>query len=38
LLTVSGINLAEENIVSRRPGYADYRRRVNAFVPRPPRR
>lgn len=37
LLHISGISLMEENIVSRRPGYADYRRRVSAFIPRPPK-
>jgi len=38
LLKVSGIALMEENIASRRPGYADYRRRVSAFFPRPPKK
>ncbi len=37
LLKVSGISLMEEKIDDRRPGYAEYRRRVSAFVPRPPR-
>jgi steroid 5-alpha reductase family enzyme len=38
LLSVSGVNLAEENIASRRPGYADYRRRVSTFIPWRPKR
>jgi steroid 5-alpha reductase family enzyme len=38
LLQVSGIALMEENIETRRPGYADYKRRVSAFVPWPPRK
>ena len=38
LLKVSGINLMEETIASRRPGYADYRRRVSAFVPWRPKK
>jgi steroid 5-alpha reductase family enzyme len=33
LLKVSGISLMEDGITSRRPGYADYRRRVSAFIP-----
>ena len=36
LLQVSGISLMEEKIDERRPGYADYKRRVSAFVPWPP--
>jgi steroid 5-alpha reductase family enzyme len=36
LLQVSGISLMEETIDKRRPGYADYKRRVSAFIPRPP--
>lgn len=35
LLYVSGITLMEENITDRRPGYAEYRRRVSAFIPWP---
>ncbi|HEY4076715.1 MAG TPA: DUF1295 domain-containing protein [Rhizomicrobium sp.] len=38
LLQVSGVALMEQKINERRPGYADYRRRVSAFVPWPPRR
>ena len=37
LLQVSGVTLMEETIDSRRPGYANYRRRVSAFVPLPPK-
>jgi steroid 5-alpha reductase family enzyme len=37
LLQVSGVTLMEEKMDSRRPGYAEYRRRVSAFVPMPPR-
>jgi len=37
LLKVSGVSLMEETIASRRPGYADYRRRVSVFVPWPPK-
>ena len=37
LLKVSGVSLMEETIASRRPGYADYRRRVSTFIPRPPK-
>jgi len=36
LLQVSGISLMEGKINERRPGYADYKRRVSAFVPWPP--
>ena len=35
LLQVSGIALMEEKMDERRPGYAEYRRRVSAFVPWP---
>jgi steroid 5-alpha reductase family enzyme len=38
LLKVSGVSLMEEGIGSRRPGYADYRRRVCVFVPGPPKK
>jgi steroid 5-alpha reductase family enzyme len=37
LLKVSGVSLMEDKIEDRRPGYADYKRRVSAFVPMPPR-
>src|SRR5690606_28393519 len=37
LLKVSGVSLMESTITSRRPGYADYVRRTNAFFPGPPR-
>ena len=33
LLQVSGVTLLEDGIDKRRPGYADYRRRVSAFLP-----
>jgi steroid 5-alpha reductase family enzyme len=36
LLQVSGVALMEDKIDERRPAYAEYRRRVSAFVPRPP--
>ena len=35
LLQVSGVTLMEEKMDERRPGYAEYRRRVSAFVPWP---
>ncbi|HJS46216.1 MAG TPA: DUF1295 domain-containing protein [Rhizomicrobium sp.] len=38
LLQVSGVALMEETITQRRPGYDDYKRRVSAFVPWPPRK
>jgi len=38
LLFVSGVRLTESTIQSRRPGYAEYQRRTNAFFPGPPRR
>lgn len=38
LRRVSGVTLLEKDIVSRRPGYADYVARVPPFFPRPPRR
>ena len=38
LLQVSGISLMEDKIEDRRPAYADYKRRVSAFVPLPPKR
>jgi steroid 5-alpha reductase family enzyme len=33
LLQVSGVTLMEEKIAERRPAYAQYRRRVSAFIP-----
>jgi steroid 5-alpha reductase family enzyme len=33
LLQVSGITLMEDKIEDRRPGYADYKKRVSAFIP-----
>jgi steroid 5-alpha reductase family enzyme len=38
LLKISGVSLMEESIASRRPGYAEYKRRVSAFIPRPPKK
>ncbi len=35
LLRVSGVTLLETTIVDRRPGYAEYQRRTNAFFPGP---
>jgi steroid 5-alpha reductase family enzyme len=37
LLRVSGVTLLEKDIGYRRPEYADYIRRTNAFFPGPPR-
>ncbi|MGA7178633.1 MAG: DUF1295 domain-containing protein [Thiobacillaceae bacterium] len=37
LLKVSGVALLEKDIKARRPEYADYIRRTNAFIPGPPR-
>jgi steroid 5-alpha reductase family enzyme len=37
LLRVSGVRLLEQDIGERRPGYRDYVRRTNAFIPGPPR-
>jgi len=37
LLKVSGVSLMEEKIEDRRPAYADYKRRVSAFIPMPPK-
>lgn len=37
LLQVSGVSLMEDKIEDRRPAYADYKRRVSAFVPWPPK-
>lgn len=36
LLRVSGVELTEKDIASRRPEYQAYIRRTSAFVPRPP--
>ncbi len=36
LMKVSGVTLLESTIVDRRPGYADYKKRTNAFFPAPP--
>jgi steroid 5-alpha reductase family enzyme len=38
LLRVSGVTLLEKDIGGRRPAYAEYVRRTNAFFPGPPRR
>lgn len=38
LLKVSGVALLEKDIGERRPGYADYIKRTNAFFPWPPSR
>lgn len=37
LLQVSGVSLMEDKIEDRRPAYADYKRRVSAFLPWPKR-
>jgi steroid 5-alpha reductase family enzyme len=37
LLRVSGVALLEKDIAERRPAYADYIRRTNAFLPGPAR-
>ena len=37
LLKVSGVTLLEQDITERRPEYADYIARTNAFIPGPPR-
>lgn len=37
LLKVSGVPLLEKDIAGRRPGYAEYVRRTNAFLPGPRR-
>ncbi|MES2473647.1 MAG: DUF1295 domain-containing protein [Pseudomonadota bacterium] len=37
LLKVSGVTLMEDRIEDRRPAYADYKRRVSAFLPWPPK-
>jgi steroid 5-alpha reductase family enzyme len=38
LMRVSGVSLLESTIVDRRPEYAAYKARTNAFFPGPPRR
>ncbi len=38
LMRVSGVTLLEQDIGERRPQYADYVRRTNAFFPGPPKR
>lgn len=38
LLKVSGVAMTEADIAERRPGYRDYVKRVNAFIPGPRRR
>jgi steroid 5-alpha reductase family enzyme len=37
LMRVSGVTLLEKDIGERRPQYADYIRRTNAFFPGPPK-
>jgi len=37
LVKVSGVAMLEKTISNRRPGYAEYIRRTNAFFPGPPR-
>ncbi|MEE2939034.1 MAG: DUF1295 domain-containing protein [Planctomycetota bacterium] len=37
LLRVSGVTMTEADIAERRPGYRDYVKRVNAFIPGPRR-
>jgi steroid 5-alpha reductase family enzyme len=37
LLKVSGVSLLEKTITDRRPDYAEYQARTNAFFPGPPR-
>ena len=37
LMRVSGVALLETTIADRRPDYADYKARTNAFFPGPPR-
>lgn len=37
LLKVSGVAMLEKSISDRRPGYAEYIRRTNAFFPGPPK-
>ncbi|NNL67850.1 MAG: DUF1295 domain-containing protein [Myxococcales bacterium] len=36
LMRVSGVPMLERSIGKRRPGYAEYQRRTNAFFPSPP--
>jgi steroid 5-alpha reductase family enzyme len=37
LLKVSGVALLEKDIVERRPAYADYIKKTNAFIPGVPK-
>lgn len=37
LVRVSGVPMLERDQLARRPAYADYQRRTNAFIPGPPR-
>jgi steroid 5-alpha reductase family enzyme len=37
LMKVSGVTLLERTIADRRPDYAAYQARTNAFIPGPPR-
>lgn len=37
LIRVSGVAMLERGLESSRAGYADYKRRTNAFIPGPPR-
>ena len=37
LLRVTGVAMLERDLAKRKPGYADYIRRTNAFVPGPPK-
>jgi steroid 5-alpha reductase family enzyme len=37
LMRVSGVTLLEKDIAERRPQYADYVRRTNAFFPGAPK-
>ncbi len=38
LLKFSGVTLLEQTIVERRPGYREYIKRTNAFIPGPPKK
>ncbi len=38
LMRISGVTLLERTITERRPGYAEYQARTNAFFPGPPRK
>jgi steroid 5-alpha reductase family enzyme len=37
LMRVSGVPMLERSLSRNRPGYDEYRNRVSAFFPRPPR-